>query len=342
MTDVYSVLEKLTSVNAVSGDESKMLDTVQELLKDLGEFYTDSLGNIFCTFGEGHHIALEAHTDQIGFIVKSVSDDGFIKVDKCGGIDRRMLLASEVIVHGKEDLRGVISTLPPHLQKQGDEKSVPEISDISIDIGMSKEQADKYVSPGDKVSFYATFTKLLGSRVCSGSLDNRSGAAAVILAAQYIKEMNLKGIKVTVMLSSQEELGTRGAKSGLYGKNICQTIAVDVSFGYSPLCKKEDCGELGKGPMIGYSPVLDKKISLSLADTADKLSIPYQREVMGAHTGTDADVISLTQSGIATGLVSIPLKYMHSPCEIIDTEDVINTAKLLAGYVKAKAGEFNA
>ena len=342
MTDIYAVLERLTSVNAVSGDESKMLETVQELLKDVGEAYADSLGNIFCTFGEGYHIALEAHTDQIGFVVKSVSDDGFIKVEKCGGIDRRMLLASEVVVHGKEDLRGVISTLPPHLQKQGEEKNAPEISDISIDIGMSKEQAERYASPGDKVSFYAPFTKLFGSRVCGGSLDNRCGAAAVILAAKYIKEMNLKGVKVTVMLSSQEELGTRGAKSGLYDKNICQALAVDVSFGYSPLCKKEDCGELGKGPMIGFSPVLDKEISILLTDTADKLSIPNQREIMGAHTGTDADVISLTQKGIPTGLVSIPLKYMHSPCEIIDTEDVVNTAKLLAGYVKEKAGEVNA
>ncbi len=126
-------------------------------------------------------------------------------------------------------------------------------------------------------------------------------------------------------------------------KGVDEAIAVDVSFGYTPSCKKSDCGELGKGPMVGFSPILSATMSNKLREIAEKNSIPYQVEVMGGgHTGTNADVISVSESGIKTALVSIPEKYMHSPIEIVDTNDVDNTAKLLAAYIRERAGEINA
>lgn len=335
------LLHKLTKTAGVSGAEEGIVKLLCGILKDYGDVRTDSLNNIYCTFGEGYHFLLDAHLDEIGLIVTAITDDGFLKVDKCGGIDRRMLPASEVSIWTKNgEIRGIISTLPPHLQKSGDDKKIPELSDISIDIGMTKEEAEKYVSLGDRVTFKRNFTKLLGNQLSASVLDNRSGVCAILLALDELKNVPAK---ITVLFSSQEEVGTRGAKVGPYEKNIDEAIVIDVSFGYSPLCRKTDCKELGKGAMIGISPILNKTMYNSLIETAEQNNIPYQKEIMGdGHTGTDADVINISEGGVKTALISIPEKYMHSPVEVIDTSDVEKTAKLISAYIKKRAGEMNA
>ncbi len=334
------LLKELTSSVGVSGAEENVTDVLCSILKEYGEVTVDSMNNVYCTFGNGYHFLLDAHLDEIGMIVKSVSDDGFVKIDRCGGIDARMLLGYEVSVWGRRELKGVISTLPPHLQKDDEDFKAPKTEDISIDIGLTKEEAEKLVSPGDRVTFKRNFTKLLGSQLSSSVLDDRCGVASIILALDMLKDVDAK---ITVMFSSQEEVGCRGASVGAYAKDVNEAIAVDVSFGWSPLCKKSECGEIGKGPMVGFSPILDVTMSKKLVELAEKNGIPYQTEVMGGgHTGTNADEISLTQSGIRTALISIPEKYMHSPVEVIDITDVENTAKLIAAYVKERAGEVNA
>ncbi|MBR3150028.1 MAG: M20/M25/M40 family metallo-hydrolase [Eubacterium sp.] len=333
------ILYKLTSAVGPSGAEENVIAAISEILGDEYEFTSDSFGNLFCTVGEGYHIMLDAHTDEIGMVVKSITEDGFIKIDKCGGPDNRMLLASEVSIWGKEEVKGVISTLPPHLQKD-DDKKAPDFDEVAIDVGMTKEEAEKLISLGDRVTFRRNFSKLLNNQLSASVLDDRSGVAALILA---LKQIQNPPCKVTAMFSAQEEVGIRGAKVGAYGKNVDEVIAVDVSFGYTPMCKKTDCGELGKGPMIGVSAILDRDITDRLFEVAKDCDIPYQTEVMGGgRTGTNADVISLTESGIKTALVSIPEKYMHSPIEVVDIKDVENTAKLLSQYVIKRAGEVNA
>ncbi len=335
------LLKKITETVAVSGAENASITSVlTDILSEYGQVSIDSMNNVFCTFGEGYHFLLDAHIDEIGFIVREITDDGFIKVDKCGGIDNRMILASEVSIWGKNEVKGVISTLPPHLQKAGDEKKPADISEIAIDIGMTKQEAEKIICLGDRVTFKRNFISLLNNQLSSSCLDDRSGVAAIILAAEKLKNIPAK---ITLMCSSQEEVGTRGAKIGPFSKKVDEAIAVDVSFGYSPLCKKEDCGEISKGPMIGISPVLNKDMSDSLIETAKRNNIPYQLEVMGGgHTGTNADVISVCETGIKTALVSIPEKYMHSPIEVVDISDVENTANLIAAYVTERVGELNA
>lgn len=338
--ETVELLEKLTTPVAVSGAEENIVDVLKGILAPYGEVTVDSLNNVYCTFGEGYHFLLDAHIDEIGFVVKSISDDGFIKISSVGGVDRRMLLASEVSVWGDREYRGVISTLPPHLQKADDEKNAPELDDIAIDVGLTKEQAEKGISLGDRVTFKRNFTKLLGNQISSSVLDDRAGVASIILALEQLKNVDAK---ITVMFSSQEEVGTRGAKVGPFQKNVDEAIVVDVSFGYTPMCKKSDCGDLGKGPMIGFSPILDRDISNQMVNVAKKYDIPYQIEVMGGgRTGTNADVITVSEYGIKTALLSIPEKYMHSPIEVVDITDVENVANLIVSYVKEKAGGCNA
>lgn len=333
------LLKKLTAIPCVCGDEDKMISALTEILSPYGEVKTDSMNNVYCTFGEGCHILLDAHIDEIGLAVTSISDDGFLKVGACGGIDKRMLLGYEVSVWGKQEVRGVISTLPPHLQKSTDEKKVPELDEISIDIGMSKDEAEKVISLGDKITFKRHFTELLNDNVSANCLDNRAGVASIILVLEELKKFP---VKVTVLFSTQEEVGTRGAKIGPYGKDVDEAIVVDVSFGYTPNCKKEDCGELGKGVMIGVSPILNKKMTDNMISISKLENIPYQLEVMNGRTGTNADVISISENGIKCALLSIPLKNMHSPVEVIVVKDIEAVSKLIVAYAKEKTGANNA
>lgn len=333
------LLKKLTAVPCVCGSEEKMISLLTEILIPYGEVSVDSMNNVCCTFGEGYHILLDAHIDEIGLVVTAITDDGFLKVGASGGIDKRMLLGYEVSVWGSRELRGVISTLPPHLQKSSDEKNVPELDEIAIDIGMNKAEAESSVSLGDKVTFKRHFTELLNGNISANCLDDRAGAALIILALDELKKLP---VKITAMFSTQEEIGTRGAKIGPYGKDVDEAIAIDVSFGYTPNCNKEECGELEKGPMIGVSPILSKQVTDDLISVCKNENIDYQLEIMSGRTGTNADVISISQSGVRCGLISIPLKNMHSPVEVINVKDIEASLKLITAFAKRKAGIDNA
>ena len=200
MDNTVELLKKLTSTVGVSGEEENIVTLLKDILKKYGNVSVDSMNNVYCTFGQGYHFLLDAHLDEIGMIVTDITDDGFIKVNRCGGIDRRMLLGYEVSVWGKEEVKGIISTLPPHLQNADDEKKVPEFKDISIDVGMSKDKIKKIVSLGDKVTFKRNFTPLLNSQLSASCLDDRAGIASILLCLDRLKNLPCK---VTVMFSSQ-------------------------------------------------------------------------------------------------------------------------------------------
>ncbi len=337
--NTVELIKNLVKYPAVSGNEKDLINYLKEILSNYGTVETDSMNNVICTFGNGYHVLLDAHIDEIGFVVTSVTDDGFLKLGAVGGIDNRMLLGSEVTVWGKQKVNGIISTLPPHLQKSSDEKKVPDLNEVSVDIGMNKEDALKVISLGDRVTFKRKFNVLLNNQISSNCLDDRAGVAAVINSLDELKKLP---VKVTVLFSTQEEVGTRGAKIGPHAKNIDECIAVDVSFGYTPGCDKEDCGEIGKGVMIGYSPILDRENSNVLKNVALECNIPFQQEIMNGRTGTNADVISVCENGIKCSLLSIPLKYMHTPVEVVKVDDVNSVSDLITAYVKKKVGELNA
>lgn len=339
MEKTIDLLKKLTAPISVSGAEENIVKLLCDMLEPYGDVTVDSMNNVCCTFGEGYHFLLDAHLDEVGFIVTDITDDGFIKFDKCGGIDTRPLPAGEVSVWGSKEIKGIISAVPPHLQSADDEKSAPKLKDLSIDTGYTKTELEKYVSLGDRITFKRNFTPLLNGLVSASCLDDRSGVCAILLCLDKLKSIDCK---ITVMFSSQEEVGTRGAKIGAYAKNVDEAISVDVSFGYTPGNDKSECGEISKGAMIGFSPILDKNISRKLVDTAEKNSIPYQCEIMSGRTGTNADVISVSESGIKTALISIPEKYMHQSVEVVDIKDVEAVSDLITAYITERVGEINA
>ncbi|MDE6470611.1 MAG: M20/M25/M40 family metallo-hydrolase [Eubacterium sp.] len=339
MNNTLELLKELTQTVGVSGCEENIVNLLKEKLAPYGNVTVYAINNVFCTFGEGYHFLLDAHLDEIGLIVTEITDDDFIKFSKCGGIDTRPLPALEVSIWGREEVKGIISTLPPHLQSADDEKNVPKLTDLAIDTGCSKEQLEKLVSLGDRITFKRNFTPLLNNYVSASCLDDRSGVAAILMSLDELKKLPCK---ITVMFSSQEEVGTRGAKTGVFAKNADEAISVDVSFAMSPGCDKSDCGELSKGPMIGFSPTIDKSISRMLVDVAEKENIPYQYEIMSGRTGTNADVIAVSENGIKTALISIPERYMHQRVEVVDVNDIENVSKLICAYIRERVGDINA
>lgn len=339
MEKTIELLKELTQTVGVSGCEENIAALLKKKLSLYGDVTVDSMNNVFCTFGEGYHFLLDAHLDEIGLIVTDITDDGFIKFSNCGGIDARPLPAMEVSVWGREEVKGVISTLPPHLQSASDEKKIPKLSELAIDTGLTKDKLEKLVSLGDRITFKRNFTPLLNGLVSASCLDDRSGVAAILMCLDELKNL---GCKVTVMFSSQEEVGTRGAKVGPYAKSVDEAISVDVSFALTPGCDKSECGKLSKGAMIGFSPILDKELSRKLVDAAEKNNISYQCEIMSGRTGTNADVISISEMGIKTALISIPEKYMHQRVEVVDTADVESVSRLICAYIKERIGDVNA
>lgn len=334
--DVKEILSKLSMADGVSGDEKNAAETALEMLRK----YTDNCfiknGNVYGIFGDNsryeNRIMIDAHIDQVGLIVTDITENGFVRFSNVGGIDRRLLPAQRVTIHGSRNIPGTVCSIPPHLSG-GEKGKASKIEDMLIDIGMDHAKAAELLAPGDRISFSTQFKELLNNEVTGRALDDRCGVAAVLYALELLKDVKLDG-GLTVVFSTQEELGERGAKIAAYDVNPAIALAVDVSFAYTSGECEYKCGKLGKGPMIGVSPSLSKTLSGEIVRICKENDIPYQIEVMNGLTSTNADQFSVNKSGCMAGTISIPLKYMHTPSEVIKIEDVENTGRLLAAMLK--------
>lgn len=336
--DVRKLLVALTEAVGVSGAEDGAAQVaLAELRRFSPDAAMDAFGNVSARFGAWRDdrpiLLLDAHIDEIGLIVTHITEDGFLKVGNCGGVDRRLLLAQQVIIHGRERLAGVICSKPPHLEKGDESKKTPEVDAIAIDTGFSREQLIKRVSPGDRVTLHTSTRTLLGDRITGKSMDDRAGVA-VILRALELLDATETTFNIAVQFSTQEEVGERGAKIAAYSVSPDYAIAVDVSFAHTPDAPEHKCGKLGEGVMIGVSPTLSREMSDTLHTLAAGQGIPHQTEVMAGETSTNADVIGVTRSGAKTSTLSIPLRYMHTPVEVVSLADLEATARLIAAYAK--------
>lgn len=333
------MLLSLCEATGIAGLEMGAVAQAEKLLSGIGTCEVTTLGSLVCrvkTEAEQPHVVLTAHIDSIGLIVSYIEDSGFLRVSNCGGIDRSLLLASRVVVHSDSgDYDGVVCSIPPHLNP--DDSVSPKVEDIYIDVGFDEETAREKIALGDRISFDSQSHTLLNGRICARTLDDRAGCLAVILAAQKLAECDLK-CSLSVLLATMEEVGSQGARTAANLLDPTHAIAVDVSFGHTPDAPKQKCGLLGNGPMIGISPILDNGMFQKLKETAAKEDIPYQIEVMGGNTGTDADAIAVSGSGVRCGLLSIPQRYMHTPVEVVEISDVEAVAELIAAYVRDEFG----
>lgn len=326
--DTLELLEKLTSPAGVAGEEQSSFESLKGLFSLYGNVKTDVSGSIIIEReGKGKHILLDAHLDTIGFVVTEIME-GFIRLSKVGGVDMRTAPGMELTIHGTKDIYGVVCTVPPHLS-EGENRVSTEGTCVA-DIGMSREEAEKLIEVGDKVSFKISFEKLGENRVSATYIDDRGGIAVLLKALEYVNTDK----RITLVCSAQEETGGTGAACAAYNIDADLALAVDVSFATTPDANPHDCGKMNGGAMIGYAPVLRLEYSDLLVQLAKENDIPYQREVMNGKTGTNADHITISKSGIPSALVSLPQRYMHTPVEAVDIRDIENCAKLIARFIE--------
>ncbi|WIV10947.1 M42 family metallopeptidase [Proteiniborus sp. MB09-C3] len=336
--EANELLRLLCEKSGVSGHEQGVSDFIIEAFKDLtDEITTDKIGNVIAVKkGENNlkniKIMLAAHMDEIGLMVTDIDDKGFIKFTTIGGIDPRTLLAQEVIVHGKNDLFGVIGAKPPHLQDESEREKAVNTEDLTIDVGFSKEQLDELVEIGNIITVKRDFLKLQGNWGSGKALDDRAGVVTMYECAKELKYLKHQA-DVYFVSTIQEEVGVRGATTSTYKINPDIGIAIDVGFGSTPEIPKEYSLDMGKGPGITIGGNIHPKLREKLVEVAREYNIPHQFEIDPGPTGTDARAMQITRCGIPTLLISLPLRYMHTSIETINIEDIKMSAKLLARFI---------
>ena len=340
-------LVDLLNARSPTGAEHEAQAVVDQYVENEVDTYRrDTMGNRFATVNpEGDPSLLFAgHIDELGLIITYINDQGFVYFDTLGGHDKTMISGRRVSIITKNGIvKGVTGKRAIHLMSAQDRKKVPETHEIWIDLGVkNKEEAEALVAIGDSAVYDQSFELIRGSVGVARAFDDKAGAYAVMEAARRLAKGKLAA-RVTAAATTQEEIGTRGAMTAAFSENPDFAIAVDVGHATdSPDCDPRKYGSFkqGKGPIVCRGPNINPIIFEHIVRAADKCKIPYQVEADPRPTGTDARAIQVAQSGIATGLLSIPLRYMHTPSEMVDLADIEHTVQLLVAVAcSLKRGE---
>ncbi|MDC0497435.1 M20/M25/M40 family metallo-hydrolase [bacterium] len=342
-------LVDLLNARSPTGAEYEAQDVVDRYVEnEVDEYRRDTMGNRFATVNpDGDPKLLFAgHIDELGLIITYINEQGFIYFDTLGGHDKTMISGRRVSILTKDGVvKGVTGKRAIHLMSPADRKKVPETHEIWIDIGVkSREEAEKFVRIGDPATYDQSFELIRGSVGVARAFDDKAGAYAVLEAVRRLQKGKGKlAARVTAAATTQEEIGTRGAMTAANSENPDFAIAVDVGHATdSPDCDHRKYGSFtqGGGPIVCRGPNINPIIFEKIIQCAEKNKIPHQIEADPRPTGTDARAIQVAQAGIATGLLSIPLRYMHTPSEMVDLEDIEHTVQLLVAVARSlKKGE---
>ncbi|SES69511.1 endoglucanase [Natronincola peptidivorans] len=331
------LLKKLTNASGVSGNEDEVRNIIRAELKGIADdIRVDSIGNIFAekkSRKSKYNIAITAHMDEVGFMVKGIDDHGLVKFTPVGGIDSRILV-SKIVLIGNRKIPGVIGAKAIHMQKPEERKKALNIDDLYIDIGAkSKEEADKVISIGDYISFHSEFTEFGDNKIKGKALDNRVGCNIIIELLKKELPSNIVGV-----FTVQEEIGLRGAEIASYHLEADLIIVVEgtTSSDVSGTEPHFQITELGKGPAISImdqTSMYNKKHVEFIINTAKKYNIPwqYRKATLG---GNDAGKFQHAKSGTICISIAVPCRYIHSPISVLSKDDMNNTLKLITKYIE--------
>lgn len=340
MKSIIDDLRTLCDAPGCAGQSGIVDQTIALLRPHVDEIELDAMGNILAIRRaekeNAKTVMLEAHLDEIGFLVTHVDEQGFVFVAPAGGVDKRVLTAQKVIVYGNKPFNGVFSSVPPHLSTQEDK--LPDITDMAIDVGLDAKTAKEQIPLGSRVGFAPNFSQLGDTVVSSKSLDNRCGMAVIL---RCLRQLQHRDMNVAIAFCVQEELGCRGASAAARKIQPDYAIVTDVSFAFTRDADARHCGKMREGVMIGISPVLDAQMSDALHTLAKEKTIPHQSEVMAETTGTNADIISCSGCGVRTALLSVPICYMHTPIETVDVSDIAAAGDLMTAWIEQKGAHIN-
>ena len=333
---MHKLVQQLTSAYAVSGDERRLHDILRSALAGIADEVHDTpLGNLIALRkgrSRDHAILFAAHLDEVGAWVTRINDKGFLGF-QCRSIDERVWPGLQVVVHGSESLPGIVGLKPVHVMTQEEMDKPVAPDELWIDVGLPREQVVKLVPVGSTVTFTAGITQLMNDRFAGKTLDDRLCAVALVEALELLRDTTLP-YDVVMAFTVQEEITGNGAwTSGAF----CHPdvgIAVDVTHADTYGVPEEKTIPLGGGPGVTIGPVVNDHVLDLIRTSAKAAEVPTSDETCMSYSGTDADELQLVGSGIAAGVVSIPLRYMHSPVETADQVDVDRSARLIAEIAK--------
>lgn len=344
MSETLQFLKQLISVPGLSGYEAPVRRLVEDAWRPLtDELRISRLGSLH---GLRHGNAPEprpslmvaAHMDAIGLMVTGLVG-GFLRLTHIGGLDSRVLPGQMVMVHGREDLPGTIVQPPSHLLP-GEIGSDPvPLEYLLVDVGLLPRQVERLVRVGDLVSFAQPPLELSDDYLAGHSLDNRASVAALTHCLRELQGRPLKW-DLWAVASVQEEVTLGGALTSAFQLRPTLAVAIDVTFASSPGSPAHLSFPFGKGPTLGWGPTIHPALQKAFKDLADRLEIPYKLEAMPRRSGTDADALQIAAEGIPTMVLGIPLRYMHTPVEIVAMKDIARTGRLIAEFVAALDEKF--
>lgn len=344
MSSDIAFLERLLDAPGPSGFEVRAARVWRDEASTFAdEVRADVNGNSFATINPagGPRVMLAGHIDEIGLQVTHVDDDGYLYVDEIGGWDPQVLVGQRVSILARGgDVPGVIGKKAIHLMTADDRKKASETKKLWVDVGASSadQVAELGIRVGDPMVLDQGLVRLAGDRIVSRAVDNRIGAY-VVLEALRLLAADPPGAAVTAVATAQEEIGYSGggARAGAFALEPDVALVVDVTFSTDvPDVEKKELGDhrIGGGPVLSRGSASHDRVFQMLADTAEEEGIPYTIQAAPRNTRTDADGIYLTRSGVPTGLVSVPNRYMHSPNELVSLSDLKATAALLAAFIR--------
>jgi endoglucanase len=312
------------------------------------ETFSDAYGNCVAVLNKGGspRLMLAGHADEIAMAVNYINDEGFLYVRKLGGVDAAITKAQRVVIHARKGpVKGVVGNVAPHLMKEEKEPKPPKIHDLFIDIGVtSRKEAEKLVRIGDPVTLSDEFDLLRDNLAVARAFDNRIGTFAVAETLRLLKDSKAKlQAEVCAVSNVQEEVGLLGARQIAYSLKPDVALVVDVTHATDyPTVSKPQHGDVkvGQGPTVTHGGCNHPEVVARLEAIAKARRIPLQHEAMSSASGTDTDAIFWTRGGIASALVSLPNRYMHSPVEVVSLKDLERIPELLAAFAASlKRGE---
>jgi putative aminopeptidase FrvX len=337
MAEVPVLLDKLLRAAAPSGHEGPAAAVWREEAS-FASLSADGLGSSIARVGEAAPLlAAVGHIDEIGLVVTHIDEKGFLWFKPIGGWDPQILVGQRVAVRGREGVvPGVVGRKPIHLLDPDQRKKVVELKGLHIDVGAAdRDEAAALIRIGDPVTAAAEPLRLAGDRLASRAMDNRLGAYVALEALRRCHERGSLGGSFAAVAAVQEEIGLYGARTSAFELRPDLAVAIDVTHATdAPGVDEKEAGShpLGSGPAIGRGSTLSPKVFELLVETAEEAGIEHTIGASGRSTSTDADAIQISRSGIPTGLVSVPLRYMHSPVELVDLGDVEATVELIAAF----------
>jgi len=331
--EIVKFLAEVSAMPGPSGHEMKVAEYVAERFKPLcDEVRIDAMYNVIAhKKGTGPKVMLAAHMDEIALLVSKIEEDGCIRMGNIGGVDPRILPAMQVTVWGRETLFGTIGVLPPHLLTEAQRKANYTREELYVDVGLPFERVKELVNIGDLITFNTPLTELKNNRVACKTMDDRACVGILLETAERLRKMQPTA-DIYFVSSVQEEVGCRGARSAAFDVAPDLAIGLDVCHATLPDSRPDTTSDMDS-LVAAMGPFIQPKLHKRLMDTAKAHNVKIQMAVDPSRTGTDCDEIQISRAGVPTVLLSLPLKYMHTSVELIDTQVLQEGGRLIAHFI---------